>query len=274
MANKSQALEYLNIARSTFYYKSILNAKDEALKKKIEEVLVTNPSYGHKRVALELKINHKRIKRVMKKFDIKPRRGHKKPWKRGQNEKFEASPNLLVSLFPLYKNHVWITDFTYLKWQGRWVYVCTVIDLFSREVIGLSIKTNHSALLVSEAILNALVSNPAPLIIHSDQGSEYKSKLFRAILANYKIFQSMSKKGSPWQNGYQESFFSNWKIDIGDINRFATLGELTAELYRSIYYYNNLRIHTSLGMSPKKFAEQFALEKEIKYNTNKERLSV
>jgi len=274
MANKSQALEYLNIARSTFYYKSILEAKDEALKVKIETVLVTNPSYGHKRIAMELKINHKRIKRVMKKFDIKPRRGHKNPWKRGQNEKFEASPNLLVSLFPLYKNHVWITDFTYLKWQGRWVYVCTVIDLFSREVIGLSIKTNHSALLVSEAILNALVSNPTPLIIHSDQGSEYKSKLFRAILANYKIFQSMSKKGSPWQNGYQESFFSNWKIDIGDINRFATLGELTAELYRSIYYYNNLRIHTSLGMSPKKFAEQFALEKEIKYNTNKERLSV
>ena len=177
---------------------------------------------------------------------------------------------MLVSLFPVYKGHVWITDFIYLKWRNCWVYVCTVIDLFSREVVGISIKTNHSALLVAEALLNALAANPAPVITHSDQGSEYKSKLFRSILKDYKILQSMSKKGSPWQNGYQESFFGNWKVDIGDINQFETLGELTAELYRSIYYYNNLRIHTSLGMAPKKFARQY----ETNYNTIQEKLTV
>src|SRR3989338_8853454 len=94
----------------------------------------------------------------MKKYGIKPRRGRKKPWKRSSNEKFETSPNLLASLFPLYKNYVWITDFTYLKWNNRWVYVCTVIDLFSREVVGISIKTNHSATLVSEALLNGTVA--------------------------------------------------------------------------------------------------------------------
>lgn len=274
MENKSKALEYLNIARSTFYYKSLLEEKDEDLRVKIEKVLVDNPGYGHKRIATELKLNRKHIKRVMKKFNIKPRRGRKKPWKHGKNQEFEASPNLLTSLFPLYKNHLWITDFTYLKWRNRWVYVCTVIDLFSREVVGISIKTNHGALLVSEALLNGLAANPAPVVIHSDQGSEYKSKLFRSILGNYKILQSMSKKGSPWQNGYQESFFSNWKVDIGEVNRFATLGELTAELYRSIYYYNNSRIHTSLGMAPKKFSEKFALNYEMKYNTIQERLSV
>jgi putative transposase len=270
MENKSKALEYLNIARSTFYYKSLLEEKDEDLRVKIEKVLDDNPSYGHRRIAIELKTNKKPIKRVMKKFGIQPRRGRKKPWKRSGKEEFEPSPNLLASLFPLYKNHLWITDFTYLKWKNRWVYVCTVIDLFSREVVGISIKTNHSALLVSEALLNALQANPAPVIIHSDQGSEYKSKLFRSIVIDYKILQSMSKKGSPWQNGYQESFFGNWKIDIGDVNRFDTLGELTAELYRSIYYYNNLRIHTSLGMAPKKFALQY----ETNYNTIQERLAV
>lgn len=274
MENKSKALEYLSIARSTFYYKSLLQEKDEDLRMKIEKVLVDNPSYGHKRIAIELKLNKKHIKRVMNKFGIKPRRSRKKPWKQGKKGEFEASPNLLVSLFPLYKNHVWITDFTYLKWRDRWIYVCTVIDLFSREVVGISIKTNHSALLVSEALLNALAANPTPVIIHSDQGSEYKSRLFRSILRDHKILQSMSKKGSPWQNGYQESFFSNWKVDIGDVNRFKTLGELTAELYRSIYYYNNLRIHTSLGMAPKKFSEKFALNYEMEYNTNQERLTV
>lgn len=269
MENKSKALGYLNIARSTFYYKSLLDEKDEALRMRIEKVLADNQSYGHRRIAIELKLNKKQVKRVMKKFGLKPSRGRKKPWKRGKNDKFEAA-NLLVSLFPLYRNHVWITDFTYVKWRNRWIYVCTAIDLFTREVVGISIKTNHSALLVSEAILNALASNPSPAIVHSDQGSEYKSKLFRSILADYKIIQSMSKKGSPWQNGYQESFFGNWKVDIGDVNRFPIFGELVAELYRSIYYYNNLRIHTSLGMPPKKFARQC----EIRYNTNQEKLTV
>jgi transposase InsO family protein len=269
MQNKSKALEHLNIARSTFYYRSLLDQKDEELKLKIEKVMDDNKSYGHRRIATELKLNKKQVRRVMKKFGLKPSRGRKKPRKCGKNDKFET-PNMLVSLFPLYRGHVWITDFTYLKWRNRWVYVCTVIDLFTREVVGLSIKTNHSALLVAEATLNALASNSPPAIIHSDQGSEYKSKLFRSILTDYKILQSMSKKGSPWQNGYQESFFGNWKVDIGDVNRFPIFGELVAELYRSIYYYNNERIHTSLGMPPKKFARQY----KTKYNTNQEKLTV
>lgn len=273
MENKSKALEYLNIPRSSFYYASILDLKDVELKSKIEKVLEDNPSYGHKRIAMELEMNKKKIRRVMKKYDIRPRRKHKKPRKSKDNEKCEASPNLLVSLFPLYQNHIWITDFTYLKWRGRWVYVCTVIDLFSREVVGLSIKTNHSSLLVSEALLNAL-QKEIPIIIHSDQGGEYKSKLFRMILKDFNIHQSMSKKSSPWQNGYQESFYGNWKVDIGDMNRFRSLGELTAEIYKSIYYYNNQRIHTSLKMTPKQFSLKFAQKEETKYNTNTKILAV
>jgi transposase InsO family protein len=274
MENKSKVLEYLNISRSSFYYHSLLDEKDLILKKKIEEVLEDNPSYGHRRIALELQMNKKPIKRVMKKYDIRPRRSRKKPGKSRNSQGFEASPNLIVSLFPLFPNHVWITDFTYLKWRGRWVYVCTVIDLFTREVVGLSIKTNHSAMLVSEALLNALQNNLPPTIIHSDQGSEYKSKLFRMILKDFDIDQSMSKKASPWQNGYQESFYGNWKVDIGDVNRFKSLGELTAEIYKSIYYYNYHRIHTSLKMSPKKFSLKFAKEKEEEYNANTKILTV
>jgi putative transposase len=270
MENKSKALEYLNIARSSFYYNSILDSKDESLRQRIEEVLDKHPSYGHKRIALELHMNRKPIRRVMKKFGIKPRRGHKKPWKRAVGEESASSPNLLVALIPLFKHHVWVTDFTYLWWRGRWVYVCTIIDLWSREVLGISIKTNHSAMLVTEALLNALAGNPAPLFTHSDQGSEYKSKLFRRVLSDFKITQSMSKKGSPWQNGYQESFYGKWKVDIGDVNRFKTLGELTAEIYKSIYYYNNERIHTALGMTPREFARQ----NEIRYNTKQEILVV
>jgi putative transposase len=274
MENKSKTLECLNIPRSSFYYHPLLDQKDLILKEKIEKVLENNQSYGHKRIATELKMNRKPILRVMKKYDIRPRRSRKKPRKSKVSSQSEASPNLLISLFPLFPNHIWVTDFTYLKWRGRWVYVCTVIDLFSREVLGLSIKTSRGAILVSEALLNALSSNQAPSIIHSDQGSEYKSKLFRMILKDFNILQSMSKKASPWQNGYQESFYGNWKVDIGDVNRFKSLGELTAEIYKSIYYYNYHRIHTSLGMSPKNYALKFAEKAEIKYNTNTKELTV
>ena len=78
MENKSKALEYLHIPRSSFYYSSILDIKDEELRQKIEGVLDSHPSYGHKRIALALGMNKKPIRRVMKKFGIKPRRGHKK----------------------------------------------------------------------------------------------------------------------------------------------------------------------------------------------------
>jgi len=271
MENKSKALQFLDISHSSFYYKSVKEEKDLKLKSRIENVLADNPSYGHRRISIELKINKKKIIRVMKKFGLKPLRGRRKPRKSKCNDKFAPSPNLLVSLFPLYKNHVWVTDFTYIKWHDRFVYLATVIDLFTREVLGISIKTNHSALLVSEALLNALQNNPPPAIIHSDQGSEYKSKLFRLILSDWKISQSMSKKGSPWQNGFQESFYGNWKVDVGDVNRFGSLGELTAGIYKSIYYYNNLRIHTALGCAPKTFAEKIARQYEIKYNMSQEK---
>jgi len=270
MENKSKALEYLNIPRSTFYYVSKKDEKDLELKKRIEEVLQANPSYGHRRISIELKINRKRIKRVMKKFDIRSRRNRKKPVKQWVNDGNAASPNLIKDIVPLCKNHIWVTDFTYIKWHSKFVYLATVIDLYTREVVGLSIKTNHSALLTSEALLNALASNPHPEIIHSDQGSEYKAKLFRKILGEHGILQSMSKKGSPWQNGFQESFYGNFKVDIGNVNRFETLGELAAELYRSIFYYNNQRIHLSLGMAPRKFAEKNTVE----YNINQEILVV
>jgi len=270
MENKTKALEYLNIPRSSFYYLPILDSKDAALKTKIEKVMLAHASYGHKRIAWELGLNKKPILRVMKKFGLKPFRRRKRPKKSSQNKAAAPVPNLLASLRAACKNHIWATDFTYIWWRGRFLYLCTVIDLFTREVVGVSVKTNHSALLVAEALLNALQNNPPPAVIHSDQGSEYKSKLFRSILFDFKIQQSMSKKGSPWQNGFQESFYGNWNVDVGDFNRFASLGELTAEIYKSIYYYNHLRIHTAFRCPPK----QFASRSEIKYNTNQEILAV
>jgi len=100
------------------------------------------------------------------------------------------------------------------------------------------------------AYLNAREKHSSPKIIHSDQGSEYASKDFLALVAAEGVKMSMSTKGSPWQNGHQESFFGHLKAEAGDLNRFEAIGELLEEIYRMIYTYNHLRIHTSLKMSP------------------------
>jgi putative transposase len=253
METKTAALKALHIAPSTFYYKPLTTQKDELLRTQIEVVLAEHPSYGHKRIAITLNRNKKVILRVMHKFKMKPLRRKKKPVFR-RVAGTEASPNRLVSLTPLYQNYVWVTDFTYLWWRGRFVYVATVMDLYTREIVGVSVSTSHTAAFVSEALLQAL-QKAKPTIVHSDQGSEYRSKLFQSILADFDVLSSMSALGSPWQNGYQESFYSNFKVDLGDPNRWSTFGELVAEIYKAIHYYNHKRIHLAFKCPPRKFAQ-------------------
>lgn len=93
-----------------------------------------------------------------------------------------------------------------------------------------------------------------PGIIHSDHGSEYTAKIYQDFCLSAGIQISMSLKGSPWENGYQESFHSQFKVNFGDPARFKTLGELVYEIYQTIYKYNHTRIHSALKMSPVQFA--------------------
>ena len=105
---------------------------------------------------------------------------------------------------------------------------------------------------------NALFHHPKPMIFHSDNGREYEAKVFIALLEQYGITISRSRPGSPWENGYQESFYGKFKMDLGDPNRCKTLGELVAEIYRTAWEYNHTRIHSALRMPPSVFAEKIA----------------
>lgn len=133
------------------------------------------------------------------------------------------------------------------------------MDLFSREIVGFSVMTNHGAELVMSALLSAMHKHSVAEILHSDQGSEYLSKDYIFLAETLGIRLSMSAKGSPWENGYQESFYSQFKVDLGDPGRFDSLGELVYEIYQTIYTYNNRRIHTALKMPPIIYANQFLI---------------
>jgi transposase InsO family protein len=250
--------EIFEVSRSSLYYKSKKRSEDEEVKRCILKVWEDFPSYGHKRLAMTLKLNKKRILRVMKLYGIKPYRRHRKPWKHTKQREYDEYPNLLPITPVTHINQIWVTDFTYIFFKNRFIYLATVIDIWNREVVGVAVLANHSSALVVQAMISALMDHPKPDIIHMDQGSEYTAKIFQDFCLSAGMKISMSAKGSPWQNGYQESFYDKFKIDLGDPSRFEDLGELVYEIYRTIYVYNSTRIHTALKMSPREFAKKFA----------------
>ena len=245
----------IGYSRTHHYYQHRQPTKDWNTKQLIEATLRDHPSYGHKRLAIHLGINKKRALRVMHIFGIKPyRRTTPKVYTKPKHSVF---PNYLMTEESCGPGDIYASDFTYIKYQGKWVYVATVLDVFTREIVGVSILNTHATQLVMNALSSTILHRAPPRIIHSDQGSEYASKDYAALIQKLKIKQSMSAPGCPWENGYQESFYKGFKLDLGDPNRYDTLGELVAAIYQTINYYNQRRIHSAHGVSPRQFAEKY-----------------
>jgi putative transposase len=253
--SKVQLAERLGVARSTLYYQSRLGVKDEQLRQDILAVLHLHPSYGHRRLALHLRVNKKRILRVMHAYDIQPyrRRGKKPAYVKAPSRADDVLPNHITGYFPAEPNDVWVSDFTYLPYAGSFVYVATVMDLYSREVVGWSVSSKHDTALVAVALYDALECYPRPRILHNDRGSEYLSQAYIELVTTCGITLSYSTKASPWENGYQESFFSGFKVDLGDPSRFETVGQLIEAIHLQLYVYNRYRIHLSLKMAPRQY---------------------
>ena len=192
----------------------------------------------------------------MRLFDLHPyRRRGRKPRKSSSITSI-GYPNLVKGIMPQYEGHIWAADFTYLSYKGKFLYVATVIDLFTRKIVGWSALRNHSTSLVLPALFMALSANPRPAIFHSDNGREYISKIFTRVLVETGSQISRNAPASPWQNDYQESFYAQFKIDLGDPNRFSSLGELIYEIAKTIWVYNHTRIHTALKMPPALYAQR------------------
>lgn len=117
-------------------------------------------------------------------------------------------------------------------------------------------SSKHDTPLVTMALYDALHEHGRPNILHSDRGSEYLSRSYRELATNCGIRLSYSAEGSPWENGYQESFYQGFKLDLGDPGRFESVGELVEAVHLQLYIYNNYRIHLSLKMSPAQFLQE------------------
>lgn len=240
--------------------------KDEKIKEQIFDTLRLNPSYGHRRIALALGLGKRKVRRVMKLYGIKPYK-RKARWRKRRDERRPEAPfsNLIKNICPIRSSVIWVSDFTYLKYQDKFLYLATFMDRYTREIVGWDISTRHTKDLIIDAFFDSFkTTGKLPKIVHSDQGVEYTCKEYVALMGKLEIQISMSKKSSPWENAYQESFYNNFKTDLGlEFDRFLSVGELVEAIHHTITYYNQERIHTTLNMSPTKYRiihEQKVLE--------------
>lgn len=198
----------------------------------------------------------------MKLYGIKPYKRKGRWRKRRDQRRPEAIyQNLIKGSFPIVPNHTWVSDFTYLRFNSHFIYLCTFMDLCTREIVGWNLSARHTKDLVINAFFDSFQNRGVlPKFVHSDQGVEYNCHDYTKLITNLGVTVSMSKKASPWENGYQESFYDNFKTDLGlEFDRFDSIGHFVEAIHQTINYYNQRRIHTSLKMSPTQFRQQHDL---------------
>jgi transposase InsO family protein len=227
--------------------------------------------YGAPRVHQELranglKVGRHRIARLMRcsALKAKTRRGFRPCRNPGQQASGVAENLLQQEFSPAAPNRCWAGDITYIRTTAGWHYLAVWIDLYSRRVVGWAMGATMEASLVLEALNRALGHRqiePDQLLIHTDQGSQYRATAYRQLLEGRKISCSMSAKGCCWDNAVVESFFSTLKHELG-LDDDAEILNSPQQLIRHLAfwidgYYNRERRHSTIGyLSPIEYEQQ------------------
>jgi len=271
----------LNVKRSGYYhYKNIgiaIEAKKQqetiALREAIKQEFIASRKYsGARRLKSKLDskgllVSRTRIVRLMRQIDLKVKTKRKFRLTTTDSEHcLPVAPNLLNREFKAKApNQKYVGDITYIATTQGWLYLATVIDLFSKKVVGWSIDTHMKTTLVNNALTMALKSRTpkAGLLWHTDQGAQYASREHRALLEKYNITQSMSRKGNCWDNAVAESFFATLKLEYRANSSLPTQKEAREQLFEYIeVFYNRQRLHSSNGnISPSEY-ERLYFEKQ------------
>lgn len=232
--------------------------QDDKLKQEIQALHRQHPAYGHRRVALELGINHKRAQRVMAKYNLRPPRRQTKHYCT-RSTSHHTYRNLLKDQISVTQAHqLWCSDLTRLVYRGTVWYLATIKDVATRQVVAKQIGKRHDSQLVLATLQQAFATGYQPQIFHSDQGNEFMARRCTQYLEQRGVQISVSDVASPWQNSYIESFYGRLKHELGNLNRFETSGEMIEAIYWHIHYYNQHRIHTALKMTPVTYAMKIA----------------
>jgi transposase InsO family protein len=212
-------------------------------------------TYGSPRVfqkfkKTEEKHQKKQLQNLLTKIISWPRLKRSSRLTTDSKHNLNVSPKLLARNFnPENVNQAWCGDITYIHTNEVWLFLATVIDLYSRKIIGWSINKRIKKSIVVDAMNMALVKRKTTvgLIFHSDRGSQYCSSDIREVLKRYGIKQSMSRKGNCWDNAVAECFFNTLKKDLIFHEEFETREEAKRKIFEYIeVFYNRERIHSVL----------------------------
>ena len=230
---------------------------DVRLGDEIERVFVeSRRTYGSHRVWLDLRergirTSRKRVARLMRQRGLRSIRARKRRMgltKAGQSAYF--APNLLQQDFhATRKNQKWVTDTTYIPTRESWLYLVSVMDLFSRQVVGWAMGEHHDADLATSALDMAIrrARPPVGLIVHSDRGSEFANATFHGRATQAKIRLSMSSTGNCYDNAPAESFFATVKLEAMPEDLFASRQAARMALFDYIeVFYNRQRLHSGI----------------------------
>ena len=257
----------LGLPRSTRYYDagSAPNSRreeDEKLKEDVHRVYLENKKvYGAPRIRLALldeerRHSKRRIARLMSELGIAGRsRGRRKPRMTNSKHRNRIAPNKLGELDVVEKAHsVWVSDTTYIKAKSQWLYLAATMDYYSRTIVGWEVSTINDGELTCKALSNAIESYPTSRPLHhSDRGSTYACETFMKELRKVDAVTSMSRRGDCYDNAAMESFFGTLKAEWIGSKRYSDSDECRSDIFEYIEsFYNTRRIHTSLGMSPKR----------------------
>jgi len=226
--------------------------------------------YGSPRIYKELRkrgifCNRKRVVRIMRINGIRAKTKRKYKITTNSNHNFPVAENIIGQRFNSSEvNKIWVSDITYIWTKEGWLYLCCILDLCSRIIVGWFIDTTLSSGLVIAALRQAITNrgeNPG-VIFHSDRGSQYASNEVKYFLKKHKMLQSMSRKANCYDNAVMESFFHTIKSELISFEKFQTRDEAKMKVFEYIeIFYNRQRSHSSIGYcSPYEFENNLKIK--------------
>jgi len=268
--------EALNVDRGTFYNHIFRKAdrskyleEQAQLMLKVQEVFDEGQQrYGAEKISAILTdsgvtISKRKVKRFMDELGLESiQRGAKSSYQKQQER---LKKNLLNRKFKAERmNQKWVSDITYFKLKNYPVYLCVVLDLFSRRVVGYKVSKKCSTNLVTASFRKAFEErgNPEGLMFHSDRGSQYVSETFRKILRDCSVTQSFSNSGRHYDNAVMEAFFASFKKEEAYRRKYTSENDFKKSVDEYIKFYNERRPHSTLAYkSPCRFEELYGKKK-------------
>ena len=221
-------------------------------------------NYGTRKIRIKLSeagiiASRRKIGQIMHKIGLVSNYIKNRPKQKKMKCNEDDCPNILNREFNRKKSlDVIVSDLTYVKVAGVWHYICLIIDLWNREIVGFSAGKNKTAELVYEAFENIPYSLNRINIFHTDRGSEFKNKLINDVIEKYNLKRSLSSKGTPLDNAVVESTNHILKTEFIYQHKFNSLAELQLLLFDYIHWYNYERIHGAIKyMTPIGYRRQF-----------------